>query len=634
MSNPFISGSEGSERVHRVDFEPLGRRAECLDGQSVLACAQRLGLGISSVCGGLGRCHTCRVQVLSGEVSPPTRAEQDAFSHQELTEGWRLSCETYPASHCKVRVPAESMTTPQRIATEGLETDFPVDPVVQSYQLELPPPSLSHPVDDAHRLMAALTQQYDAGCGRIDIEVLRVLSPTVRTWNRRFQAVVRDDEVVALLHRDTRQLGLAIDVGTTKIAGYLVDLRTAQTLAAEGVMNPQIGYGEDVISRITAITRSPEKAALLQKLALKAINELAATLCARSNQSAADIVEAAVVCNTAMHHILLRLPVDQLAMSPYVPAVTSAMDIKARDMGLDISSGAYVHVLPNIAGFVGADHVAMLLSTQAADTEGPLIAMDIGTNTEVSLARDGRITAASCASGPAFEGGHIKDGMRAAPGAIERIWIEEDAIRYETIGDLPPVGICGSGILDAMAQLYTARIIDRRGRMIEDHPRVRRRGNQREFVLVSEDEREGKPSIVITQNDIRELQLAKAAIRTGIQLLLETNDCKDEELTRIIIAGAFGTYINVASAVAIGLLPSLPYDRFRQVGNAAGMGARLALLSRTKRAEARSLATRVNYLELATAPDFSRTFLQASYLGRYGIRDSRRQTMDEAKQTT
>ena len=523
------------------------------------------------------------------------------------------------------------MTGAQRIAVEGVKTDFVVDPVVRPYQVRVLPPALSQSSGDAERVMAALDQQHHIHCARIDTDVLRLLSPRVRAWHWEFQAVVRDDEMIAIQHRGSRQLGLSIDLGTTKIAGYLLDLVSGQSLAVGALMNPQINYGEDIISRISSSSQSAAQASQLQASALEAINELAAGLCAKIKNSADNILEATIVGNTAMHHILLRLPLDQLAKAPYVPAVTSSLDVKARDIGLAVSPGAYVHMLPNIAGFVGGDHVAMLLSTRADEAEGPLIAMDIGTNTEVSLVKDGKITAVSCASGPAFEGGHIRDGMRAAPGAIERVWIENNAVRYETIGDLSPIGICGSGILDAMAQLYTAGIVNHRGRMDGNHPRVRQHGNQREFVLVGETEREGKPPIVITQQDIRELQLAKAAIRTGIQALLEANDCTNDQLEQIVIAGAFGTYINLDSALTIGLLPPLPYDRFRQVGNAAGMGAKLALISRTERDRARRIADGIDYLELASAPLFSRNFLLASYLGRYRIENGSRQALGDAQ---
>lgn len=352
----------------------------------------------------------------------------------------------------------------------------------------------------------------------------------------------------------------------------------------------------------------------MRKLVVEALNKLARDLCTKADAKLEQIAEEVIVGNTAMHHLLLGLPVEQLTYIPFVPAVRQALDIKARDVGLHIAPGAYVHLLPNIAGFVGADHVAMLLATEVGRANGLSVALDIGTNTEVCLVSDGKMTSVSCASGPAFEGGHIKDGMRAASGAIERLQLVNDEVKYQTIDGTPPVGLCGSGIIDALAQLYLNGIVDEKGRIRNDHPRVRTHEGQREFVIVSEEERNGRSAITITQQDVRELQLAKAAIQTGIQVLLEAEGRSEKEIKQVIIAGAFGTYIDVSSAVVIGMLPSLPLDRFRQVGNAAGAGARLALTSCSKRAEAQTIARRVGYIELATFPHFMQTFVEATYM--------------------
>jgi uncharacterized 2Fe-2S/4Fe-4S cluster protein (DUF4445 family) len=276
---------------------------------------------------------------------------------------------------------------------------------------------------------------------------------------------------------------------------------------------------------------------------------------------------------------------------------------------LGFAPGAYVHFLPNIAGFVGGDHVAVLLAAIHAKPSGLVIALDIGTNTEVSLIDGESLSSVSCASGPAFEGYHIRHGMRAARGAIEKVRIENNAIQIQTIDDAPAAGICGSGVLDAMAQLYLAGVVDGSGRMLDGHARVRAVQDHREFVLVEKGESGAPAAVVLTQHDIRELQLAKAAIRTGIQVLLATSGRKEKELDQVLIAGAFGTYIDVASAVAIGMLPNLPLERFKQVGNAAGMGARMALISSTQRMKAQALASRVKYVELGSAPQFSETFL-------------------------
>jgi uncharacterized 2Fe-2S/4Fe-4S cluster protein (DUF4445 family) len=611
-----------------INFQPVGRRGECRKDESLLACARRLGVGINTICGGEGVCHSCKVQVLSGAVSKPTPNEREAFSPQELKEGWRLACQTYPTSDVKLMISAESMTTPQRIQVEGLEIRVPPEPPVRTYRVQLTAPSLEDPQADADRLLQTLTQQHKLRCAKIDIAALRTMSDQLRSWKWKGQAAVRNSEVIAIIPPKSRQLGLAIDLGTTKVAGYLVDLNDGRTLATKGIMNPQISYGEDIISRTTAAVHSPADATALQKLAADAINELCTDVCAKAGAKPEEILEAVVVGNTAMHHLFLRLPVKQLVLSPFVPAVSQALEVKAGELGLSINPGAYVHLLPNIAGFVGADHVSMLLATDAWQAKETTVALDIGTNTEVSLIYNGQVVSTSCASGPAFEGGHIKYGMRATTGAIERLHIDGDRIHYQTIDGVPPVGICGSGILDALAQLYMAKVIDEGGRITGSRGRVRSYKGQREFVLVSKEERKGKPPITITQHDVREVQLAKAAIRTGIQILLETSGCTQDDIKQVIIAGAFGTYIDVASAVAIGMLPPIPLNRFRQVGNAAGMGAKLALISLRSRAQAEAIASRVSYVELASSPDFQPTFMQASYLGRYRIIGGKREEID------
>jgi uncharacterized 2Fe-2S/4Fe-4S cluster protein (DUF4445 family) len=410
-------------------------------------------------------------------------------------------------------------------------------------------------------------------------------------------------------------LGLAIDLGTTTIAGYLLDISTGETLSTQGIINPQISFGEDIVSRITYAIKSPAKAIELQQTVVKALNQLVTDLCNKTNTKSKEILETVIVGNTVMHHLLLHLPVEQLAVSPFIPAVGKALNIKARDIGLCIASGAYVQLLPNIAGFVGADHVAMLLATKEIwKDENLVIALDIGTNTEISLIENGEISSVSCASGPAFEGAHIKNGMRATNGAIERVQLINNQVKYETIGGVPPIGLCGSGILDAVAQLSLAGVINRDGRM-NDHPRVRVHRKQHEFVLFNEEEQDNSQAITITQKDVREIQLAKGAICSGINVLLQKRGCSEKKLKKVIISGAFGSYINVMSALSIGMLPLLPLDHFQQVGNAAGMGAKIALLSNNKRAEAQAIAHRASYIELAAAPNFEKIFLQATYLG-------------------
>jgi uncharacterized 2Fe-2S/4Fe-4S cluster protein (DUF4445 family) len=313
-----------------------------------------------------------------------------------------------------------------------------------------------------------------------------------------------------------------------------------------------------------------------------------------------------------MHHLLLGLPVRQLGLAPYVAAESATLDLKARDVGLELAPGAYVHLLPNVAGFVGADHVAMLLATGLADRDGVVLALDIGTNTEVSLRAHGKHWACSTASGPAFEGAHIRFGMRAAPGAIERVSIREDKLYYQTVGDVPPTGLCGSGILDLVAQMRRANVIDARGAFQRGsgHPRVRRSEQGIEFVVVTGAENKGN-EITFDRKDISEIQLAKGAMRAGANILLRHAGVTEADIDELILAGAFGTYLNVQSGLDIGMFPSVERSKVKQVGNAAGAGARMALLSIAQRERAMRIAEQIEYVELTSERDFESEFAHA-----------------------
>jgi uncharacterized 2Fe-2S/4Fe-4S cluster protein (DUF4445 family) len=620
------------KKSYRIDFQPTGQRGHSQRKESLWECARQLNTGINSVCGGRGTCHTCRIKLISGKLSKPTQKELDYFSTQDIKDGWRLACQATALSDCQIMFPPESMNTSQRICLEGLDVVIAPEPPVKAYHLQLMSPSLSDQQGDADRLLRALGEQHRLSCQKIDTTLLRSLSTQLRAWNWECQVSVRGNEVMALYPLPTQLLGLAIDLGTTTIAGYLMDLSNGQTLASQGIINPQVKYGEDIISRINRAIKSPHDAVELQKMVVKQLNELASSLCLQASVKIESIVEAVIVGNTAMHHLLLGLPVKQLALNPFTPAVSMALDIKARDLGISIAPGAYIHFPPIVASFIGSDHITMLLAINSNHVDGPIIILDIGTNTEISLTIGEEIITTSCASGPAFEGGHIKHGMRASTGAIERLCITENDISYQTIGEAPPVGICGSGVLDALAQLYLSGVIDNSGRLKDSHHRVRMRRKQAEYVLIKPEENDNLPEIVFTQKDIRELQLAKSAIRTGIQLLLEDKGLNEKQIKQVIIAGAFGSYINLSSAVTIGLLPPLLVNCFRQIGNAAGVGAKMALLSLSKRKEAQDIASRIRYVELAGNPDFQKTFIAASNIGRYWIHKGKREVLEHGKE--
>ena len=590
-----------------IEFEPVGRRGECPENESLLDAARHMDVDIVRLCNGVGACGRCKVQIIAGEVSPISTREKELLSEKEAAQNYRLACLTHPISNVKVHVPPESLTAPQRTQVEGLVVDVATSPSFQSTCLELTPPTIEKQQADETNLLDALNLT-GVHARRFDLEALRNTPRLLRTENWRARTATRDGEVIAVESVSARWHGLAVDIGTTKIAAYLVDMESGKTLASIGLMNPQISHGEDVISRIYAASRSRENADKLQALLVEALNEAVASLCAETGADPREIVDAVIVGNTAIHHLFLKLPVDQLGLAPYVPALRDGIDVKARDLGLKIAAGAYIHFLPNIAGYVGADHVAMILGTRLADASGVTLAVDIGTNTEICINNRGKMASVSCASGPAFEGAHIKHGMRAAPGAIEHVRFSGDLPEVQTIGGGPPAGICGSGLLDAAAQMRLNGAMDSTGKILT-HPGVRVRGDgMKEFVLA---ERTGREDITLSQKDIRALQSAKAAIRLGIRALAEETGVAESSIDEVIIAGAFGTFIDVESAIAIGMLPPLPRERFRQVGNAAGTGARLALVSFAERRKASETALRVRYVELAAISEFNHKFAES-----------------------
>jgi len=602
----------------QIEFQPMGRRGSCKSDQSVLSCAQQLGVEILGVCGGRGQCGCCKVHLLEGRASEVNSQEKEKLSSAELAGGYRLACQMRATEDLKITVPAESLGAQQRAQVEAHEVFCRPDPPVRLFPVKCELPSLADPRADDVRLLDELERQHELLCHGTDVELLRTASSMLRAFDWQVSVGVRGREVVSLIAPHAQPLGLAIDLGTTGIASYLVDLLDGHILARKGAINPQIAFGEDVITRLSRARASARDAVRLSESISEALNQLCEDLCAELGTDPQRILEAVIVGNTAMHHLFLRLPVDGLILAPYVPAVKNSLDLKARELGIRIAPGAYVHMLPNIAGFVGADHVATLLSTSEWRTDGSVLVLDMGTNTEICLICDGQMTAVSCPSGPAFEGSHIKHGMRAGTGAIERLRIEGERVEYVTIGGTKPVGLCGSGILDALAQLKLAGIVDASGRM-GDHPRVHEHDGQKEFILVDEEDSGGLQAITITQKDIRELQLAKGSIAAGIRVLLKTQGCSEKEISKVVIGGAFGSYIDIASAVTIGLLPELESDRFIQVGNSAGMGAKLALISMAKREEAGKIASQVAYIELATFPGFNQIFAESTVLGYHPI---------------
>ena len=546
---------------------------------------------------------------MEGHLDSPTEAEQKHLTLAQISAGWRLACRIVVANNISVYIPANSLTESQVIQIEGTDTTAVPDPAVRLLPLLVDPPSLSDQTGDLERVANALHQAHALESVWAGLPALCALRSVLRETDWQIEVALRGTEIIAAYPLGQhRPVGMAVDVGTTKLACYLVDLETGRTLAAKGVMNPQIAFGEDVMSRLEAVLVDPENADRLQAEVVSAINAVAKELCAAQSLTPDQILDYCLVGNTALHHLLAKLPVQPLAVSPFVPTLSDALDVEADRLGLNAAPGAHAYLPAPLAGFVGSDHLAFLLASGFDQQDRIQLGIDIGTNTEIALQVGRRIISCSTASGPAFEGAHIHHGMRAAPGAIERVKItEEGRIQCDVIGGVPAVGICGSGILDALAEMYRARIINERGRFQHGTPGVEKADDDSPVFILSRGVN-GHRDVTISQQDVDQVLLAKGAIRAGIEILLNKAGVEPADIEEIVIAGAFGTYLDPYNAVRIGLLPDVPMERIRAVGNAAGAGARLLLTSLEYRRRAHALAKRIEYIELTIVPGFNKFF--------------------------
>lgn len=536
---------------HAITFRPSGLSASSDDGQSILAIARRIGLALESTCGGRGICRSCAVRV-EGPLLPAPSSQEQGFTEEEIAAGWRRACKAFPAGDCTVDVPERGIVG-QLSAGKRTALDFA-------------------PIERA------------------------VLEPVEnRCWRR---GTISVGPVTGSV-----PLGLAIDLGTTNLAAAVVDMTSGEVLRSGSCLNPQTAFGGDIIGRLSHALAGVEQRRQLQAAALSGIAALADEL---TDGETRRVGEIAVAGNTVMQHLLLGLPVDGLAKVPFTPATKAAIERPAADFGLAVAPGTQLYCAPSIAGFVGGDHIAALIDVLAAPPAGTWALLDIGTNTEISLSAGGKLTSVSCASGPAFEGAGLSCGMRAAPGAIERVSID-DELRLSTIGGGQPVGVCGSGALSLVAALRRSRIVNARGRLDIEGLRVRERYGRREFVLTGDCAGTVAP-LVFMQSDIRAIQLAKGAIRTGLDVLLSDAGLTSQDLDHVLIAGAFGSFLDIDDAIAIGLLPDVPRRNVVQIGNVAGTGAcRLVACNGARRRAAR-LAEEVRYVELASQPDFDTVF--------------------------
>jgi len=623
---------------HTIIFQPSGRRGQVPEGTTILDAARRLGVGIEAVCGEQLVCGKCRVKVMEGSF--PKEGITSAMSHlsgldekeikvlkrKDSDEHIRLACSTKILGDVLVFVPDASRTGKQVVSKAAGVIKVKLKPAVKKYYVELRVPALGDPLGDFERVENALAKKHKLKKLSIDYRALQKLPDVVRKGEWKVTVTVWNNAEIIRVEpgKVETNIGLAVDIGTTTVAGYLTDLNTGKVLITESMMNPQVRYGEDVMSRITycmlnELTGLKE----LQDTIIEGLNTIAKQAAEKAGFTAEDISEMALVGNTAMHHLLLGINPEYSGVAPFTPALHRSVDVKAERFGIHILPSGNIHVLPIEAGFVGADNVGCLLADAPHKRDEMTLLIDIGTNGELVLGNKKKLISCSCATGPALEGAQIEFGMRAAPGAIERVKIDPETLEatYKVIGNtawsdgkvnMQAKGICGSAIIDVIAEMFKAGIIKKNGQldMSIQSPRIRKSAKgMPEYILAWKHETSVEQDIVVNQQDVRAIQLAKGALYSGCLIMMRKLGVTSFD--RLAIAGAFGSHIDKEEAMVIGMIPDCDLKKVEYIGNAAGDGARIALLNTDKRKEANDVARRVEYVELALEEDFNDRFGEA-----------------------
>ncbi len=604
-----------------ITFLPTNTSVTVDEDATLLEAAAQAGMRVHAPCGGVGRCGKCTVLFEQGATTP-TAAERHLFGPEELAEGYRLACQVKVTGDSRVHVPDSFLVQKHRIAIDAVGREIEVEPNVQKLDLRLTPPSAADPRTDLERVLEALGGEVAPDSGTA---LQPGLSGTLRESNYHVTAVLHDHTLTAIEPGDSSQAlyGAAVDIGTTTVVLYLCHLPTGKVVAVASEMNPQAQYGDDLVSRINLAISQEDGLELLHRAICDVLDDLLGRAASEAGVPRERIYELSVVGNTCMSHLFLGVSPVGLSALPFVSAFRGAQVVRAADLGLHVHPEGRVYVTPNIGGFVGADTVGVIVASELDLADGPRAAIDIGTNGEIVVARAGEIYACSTAAGPAFEGARIRQGMRAAAGAIDAVEIGEE-VRCHVVGEARPLGLCGSGLVDAVAGLVRAGVVTETGRLLRreelrDVPeRVARRvveGEEGvEFRLTAEGEAGGERPVSVTARDVRELQLAKGAIFAGLTLLLARAGLAPRDLEALLLAGAFGNYLRRESAVAIGLVPELPEGRLQSIGNAAGLGARLILSSVALRRRAEEVSRRVRHIELSEQEGFCDRFAEAMAL--------------------
>jgi len=599
----------------KVIFQPEGRAVYVLPGTTVLEAAGKAGIVLETPCGGKGTCGKCRVKVASG-CPPPTDADRDAFSDDELNEGARLACQNRLTEAAVVEVPQDTRFFGQKILVDGIKRDVKLNPTFRKIFVTVPEATLEDPRCDLDRLKACLVDVTPDPIAKLPL--IRALPRLLDEHENEFTVVLENDEIVTIEKGDTtdHSLGVAVDIGTTTVVGMLIDLITGESKLAASRMNPQVSRGDDIVSRLTYISENGTGLNELHESIIGCVNEIVVELCERTGVPCDHIYELSAVGNTTMNHLFLGIDPRKVAQSPFAAVLREAANVKASQIGIRINPLGNVYTSPNIAGFVGGDTVGVILATGMIHGDSARLAIDIGTNGELVLATKGRVVSCSTAAGPAFEGARIRFGMRAATGAVDKV-IFNGGVHVTTIADTPPRGICGTGLIDSVAEMVRTGVVDYTGRIIDTdeadladflQERIVKADGSNNFILVDADKTHNGKHILLTQRDVREVQLAKGAIRAGIEILMAELGLTADDIDEVYLAGAFGNFIRRSMAKRLGLLPDIPSERIAFVGNAAATGAKMVLAARELRAEAERISREVRYIELAGRADFQERF--------------------------
>lgn len=606
-------------KTYKVVFKPFNDEILMPEGSTIKEAIIKSGVDFDFPCGGIGNCGKCRIKVLEKSL-PPTLKEQNYLTQKELLQGIHLACELKIHDNLAVELHKNNDNL-HNILQWSVERTSNLDPLIDKTYVEVDLPSLEEQKSDLKRLKEKLALKNSNYQNiKIKFSALKDLPDVIREAQHKITVINDDSELLGIEKGNTSSkiLGMAFDIGTTTIVGYLMDLNTGKELSVSSALNPQVKFGADVISRTTYANQNVDGIKVMQSTLLKAIDELIGDALNKASMKREDVYSITIVGNTCMHHIFLGLTPRYIAAIPYVPVVSEPININASDINLHINPCGKVFVLPTIAGFVGADTVAVILATEMDKNKDIKLAIDIGTNGEIVLGSSEKLVSCSAAAGPAFEGAQINSGMRGSIGAIDHVNFGK-AMTYSVIGDGKPKGICGSGLLDIIAGFVELGIINKRGKILspseftnpaakafEKH--IITYDDANAFLVVPERETAHGRSIMITQNDITALQLAKGAISAGITILIDKLGIPTFDIKEVLLAGAFGNYMNPHSACAIGLIPKELESKVKMVGNAAGTGSKLALLSKTEYERSKNIASTVKYIELGAQKNFNRAF--------------------------